>query len=59
MFGCGGIHFEGLVLDRFLLRREEVEPLLDGDPLPRILEGIGVIFDLKLFPLENVRSERY
>ena len=53
MFGCGGIHFEGLVLDRFLLRREEVEPLLDGDPLPRILEGIGVIFNLKLFPLEK------
>lgn len=44
MFGGGGFHFEGLVLDGFLLRREEVEPLLDGDPLPRVLQGMGEIF---------------
>ena len=37
VFGSGGIHSESLVFDGLLLRREEVEPLLDGDPLPRVL----------------------
>ena len=47
VFVSGGIHIENLVLDGLLLGGEEVKPLLDGDPLPRILQ------------LNQVRSRQY
>ena len=49
VIGRGGIHSESLVFDGFLLRREEVEPLLDGDPLPRVLWEDGDSFVQELY----------